>query len=85
MLVLMIGDKCSCWGPSSHLVIQALLQITSKIFIRSQSSFLVSLHSSAILENWLVEVLPVLVLISTEYAQQEKEEVEEIKVERERA
>jgi hypothetical protein len=35
-------------GPSSHLVIQALLQITSKIFIRSQSSFLASLHNSAI-------------------------------------
>jgi hypothetical protein len=37
------------------------------------------------LENWLGEVLPVLVLTSTEEAQQEEEEVEEIKVERERA
>jgi hypothetical protein len=36
------------------------------------------------LEHWMGEVLPVLVLTSTEYAQQEQEEVEEIKVERER-
>ena len=42
-------------------------------------------REAATLENWLVEVLPVLVLTSTEYAQQEEEEVEEIKVERERA
>ena len=42
-------------------------------------------REAATLENWLVEVLPVLVLTSTEYAQQEEEEVEEIQVERERA
>jgi hypothetical protein len=35
----------------SNLVIQALQQITLKIFIRSQSDFLTSLHSSAIPES----------------------------------
>ena len=42
-------------------------------------------REAATSENGLVEVLPVLVFTSTEYAQQEEEEVKEIQVERERA
>jgi len=42
-------------------------------------------REAATSENELGEVLPELVFTSTEYAQQEEEEVEEIQVERERA
>ena len=41
-------------------------------------------REAATLEHWLGERVPGLVLTSTEYAQQEQEEVEEIQVERER-